>query len=977
MTRQVTDQLYIELEYFTPEEYYVYIAEAVIAVSSVGSLTCDATEIAGGTVVEASGSWSSAASVTVSANKIIQGQSALVSAFIQTVTISHIEGADLVAFSNANIAIQITVIRQANVQLTSVFSAAIDAVRGIYISAQADSTATTVAVGQRVRFTEAAFIAAFSPTMTVNAVKNTFAVLDSQATMSVAASKLTGVIASLSSASTLVAQGGKVVNASVSLTSIATLFASRNIARGRPVQLTATGTTFNSSIKQYGSHSLSFTNTSSQIIFTNDNFEMEIPANTNFLIEFWINPNGGNVSGTDNLLLGVGDMTSLASMNANDSWALGITNNGRLDFKYATASNTFNTISTSNGTLNGSSNWFHFVITRYNGEIFLVNNYTGGSNGATSTYTGAIYQGSYKKLKFRNPFSSSLLLDDFNFKIGFGDDGGEGENVSAQAVNDPDKSVFLYHFNNNLVDDTAATFNQSAALASISSVTATISGPQRTSAAIVSQSTLVAQATKTSEINLVAFSNASLTTAITRVRSSDVTLVSQFTQASSAGKIVNVISTQSSQFTQASTAVKTVAPVISTNAIFSELVAIAKTGQGFIQADVVATMSVAAVKTTNVTLAAASAFTSTATAVKTTNATTSLSSITSLTVDNSRTRNSSSSLESNAQLTTNINEIVQLAASLTAVTSVLADTSGIKEFSVTITSQASVSSTILRIRDGFSSLASSFTQTATTNNSRLVGAAATVSSQAIVIANVGTVKTSAITTTAIFSELAAIAKTGQGFITLDVIANQNTIAVKTASAVSSQTANSSVVANIVKIVNGQLSLSSTAAFTASGTIVSATSANISASATLTCNVAKTVNVISIEASAGTLSAVISVTKRTTISMSALAFEVAVINKTTLLQANITSQATLTAKIGGTFGAQISMQGFAAEVAVIDVIHIDAKLTWMIQAENRTANIQADSRIYSIIEEDRTYDIVNEDRSYSVTRELLEFDLQGP
>jgi hypothetical protein len=39
MTRQVTDQLYIELDYFTPEEYYVYIAEAAAAISSSATMT--------------------------------------------------------------------------------------------------------------------------------------------------------------------------------------------------------------------------------------------------------------------------------------------------------------------------------------------------------------------------------------------------------------------------------------------------------------------------------------------------------------------------------------------------------------------------------------------------------------------------------------------------------------------------------------------------------------------------------------------------------------------------------------------------------------------------------------------------------------------------------------------------------------------------------------------------------------------------
>jgi hypothetical protein len=243
-------------------------------------------------------------------------------------------------------------------------------------------------------------------------------------------------------------------------------------------------------------------------------------------------------------------------------------------------------------------------------------------------------------------------------------------------------------------------------------------------------------------------------------------------------------------------------------------------------------------------------------------------------------------------------------------------------------------------------------------------------------ADAGTIKQSAITTDAIFTELVAVAKTGQGFITLDSPATLSAVITKTSGASADIASQASVVANVSKLQIANAAITSQATFTVSGTFVTTATANITASATLSCQVVKTVDVISLEASAGTLVAQGSIIKQTSISMSALAFEVAVGNKTHLLQANITSQATMVARFGGTFGFRANLQGFAAEVAVIDIIHIDAKLTWMIFADDRDYSIQAENRTYSIVEEDRDYAIVLEDRTYAVPKELLTTELQG-
>ena len=99
MSRQVTDNLYIELDYFTPEEYYTYEAVAQSALTAESSLDCEGTVTASGVVVIASGDLPAFATLTA--------------------MISHIEGADLVAFAESTVSVDIDRIRS----VSSEFSA--------------------------------------------------------------------------------------------------------------------------------------------------------------------------------------------------------------------------------------------------------------------------------------------------------------------------------------------------------------------------------------------------------------------------------------------------------------------------------------------------------------------------------------------------------------------------------------------------------------------------------------------------------------------------------------------------------------------------------------------------------------------------------------------------------------------------------------------------------------------------------------
>lgn len=86
MTRATTDGLFVELGYFDPEDYFVYVAEAESTASAEFAVVCDATEIPGGVVVEFAAALSAATAVTIAVTKIIQAAAEFSAAFTPTLT---------------------------------------------------------------------------------------------------------------------------------------------------------------------------------------------------------------------------------------------------------------------------------------------------------------------------------------------------------------------------------------------------------------------------------------------------------------------------------------------------------------------------------------------------------------------------------------------------------------------------------------------------------------------------------------------------------------------------------------------------------------------------------------------------------------------------------------------------------------------------------------------------------------------------
>jgi len=131
------------VEGYLPVDYFVFEGNAINGQYSLSALL---TQV--GEPVFAIGAFASITTTTASVNVIASGASNIAATFTQSSTISHIEGADLFAFSNAQLEAAVRRIRDNNITASAVFSVAVDVTRTRNTSsddsAQFSFTANTV-----------------------------------------------------------------------------------------------------------------------------------------------------------------------------------------------------------------------------------------------------------------------------------------------------------------------------------------------------------------------------------------------------------------------------------------------------------------------------------------------------------------------------------------------------------------------------------------------------------------------------------------------------------------------------------------------------------------------------------------------------------------------------------------------------------------------------------------------------------------
>lgn len=193
------DQFYFE-EGYIDERYFVYVADAVIPAgpyivegymdpgywedySAQAVLTCEG-ELVVGQIVEANGSWNSSASLTADASKQVNVPIAMTVETSVSATISHIEGADLFAMSEAAMAAIGVRFRDTESEPSSIFDIATDYLRLRDISSNSASEFTQVVDSQRSRATSMETQAAFSISADANIIKGIVSNLASESQIS-------------------------------------------------------------------------------------------------------------------------------------------------------------------------------------------------------------------------------------------------------------------------------------------------------------------------------------------------------------------------------------------------------------------------------------------------------------------------------------------------------------------------------------------------------------------------------------------------------------------------------------------------------------------------------------------------------------------------------------------------------------------------------------------------------------------------
>jgi hypothetical protein len=540
MSRQNTDQLYIELDYFTPEEYYVYVAEAEASPND-------------------------AFTVSASIGVIRAADAELTAEFSQQGTISHILGADLFAFGEASLSADVEAIRDYNIESSSqfdiatdgrvfrdvasqadslsslsadversratditvqaAFSLACEAIRfSVNIEAHADLAVDTAlaAQGDRIRFADASFTTEAELTGTISNIRGIDIVSLSFASMTVDANVQVDNSADLSSQFQQVAVVDrlKIINANLNVYS--SIRASRYLGSGRPRNLTGVDLQFPqeyfSSTSKFGSFSLKPTSPTTSILAFGSGRGIVPKINQSWAFEFYIRSLGS--SGSPNVFR-VGQGADFLSVNHGSPKVITVT------LHLLTSSGTLNNI-VINTPVTTDLQFNHLLIVSENG---LVGVYLNGSRAGLvdlqpQINAGQVFNGGTGANTFRlNLPNTSIFIDELslhrNTTLGYNPNSASITVPTAPRVNDPNTTQFLYHFEQSNVDDVTVQQQVGANLNSLVNISATLTGPQRGSADLEAQASLTAVAVKQGEIVLSAFSDAELSADVGFLRSAE------------------------------------------------------------------------------------------------------------------------------------------------------------------------------------------------------------------------------------------------------------------------------------------------------------------------------------------------------------------------------------------------------------------------------------------------------------------------
>ena len=164
----MADLYYIEEDYYNPSlGYFVYTADAAAAIAS-------------------------SATMSVSGDKVVEAAATMSATFTQSASITHIEGVDLFAFSDAALLAAVSRIRDSNISVSAVFSAAIDVSRIVQVNADESAQFSFTTTVIRSRESASSLSAAFSLTGDSTRIQSAVASLAVSSSLSATISHIEG-----------------------------------------------------------------------------------------------------------------------------------------------------------------------------------------------------------------------------------------------------------------------------------------------------------------------------------------------------------------------------------------------------------------------------------------------------------------------------------------------------------------------------------------------------------------------------------------------------------------------------------------------------------------------------------------------------------------------------------------------------------------------------------------------------------------
>lgn len=516
MTRQVTDSLYVELGYTTPENYAVYVARASSLIASTSTVTAVISK-----TVDASSTIVSTSTVVASVDVVITAAADLVS----TTTVNALAGKSISAEVSMTVESSViangTNVKEFNIDTNTV--------------TQLESTANKV--------TDTSGLLEFFANLNAQAdlTRGVSSNLQSQFASSAIGSKTTGSAANIQSVAALSCNfiRIRIVEFSAALNSSFTVFANpisyvlRPNTYNRPLNLFRNGLdTFVTDPVRYGSHSLRVTGNSGGSVTLDSVSAFAVNTNEDFVAEGWFridNTDAAAIARNPKLFsLGFAesDLSNITAIPlSRRGFAVGMSavsgGQRRFIFRYR---NEVGWSFANTGVIQPASDtWFHLAVTRQSNTLRLL--YNGAEIFSLTGFSNSIIIDSgFARFYFNHGYNldsptNNVFYDSFRFA--------RGNSTILGATSQPtdtEQTVVLYNFNNTNNDSyvRAITVSESASLSVTANLSATSSVVNQLRSNIVATSTLSATATKIKQFAASITAASSLSANTRRIRNNQI-----------------------------------------------------------------------------------------------------------------------------------------------------------------------------------------------------------------------------------------------------------------------------------------------------------------------------------------------------------------------------------------------------------------------------------------------------------------------